>query len=133
MRTASALAAAFPVALVAEAALASTFPEIVIRKGEVAHEWAFSIDEGTLTCVPFGGERHVFFAEILSDEETFVDGTVRLPRSVVVTVNPIALFVTVENRELYAPFDTLETLIRRLAPFYDMGRALCDEPARTKS
>jgi hypothetical protein len=114
-------------ALAAGSAMAQTFPEIVIRKQDTAHEWAFSIDEGTLTCVDYGGQRHVFFAEILTDEEMGEIGDMTLPRSVVVTTNPLAFLATIDNRELYAPFDSLETLIRRLAPFETMGRALCDE------
>lgn len=125
---AAALSLSLPAALVAEAALASFFPETVIRKDEAPHEWAFSLDEGTLTCIEFGGQRTVFFAEILPDDEMFVDGRVVLPRSVIVTTNPLNFLVTVEHRELYASFDTLEILIRRLAPFETMGRALCDQP-----
>lgn len=107
---------------------ASTFPEIVIRKAETEHEWAFSIDEGTLTCIGMNGQRYVFFAEILSDEEMGEFGNMKLPRSVVVTTNPMAFLATIEHRELYSPYDSLETLIRRLAPFETMGRKLCDQP-----
>ncbi|HTV68358.1 MAG TPA: hypothetical protein VMF90_07460 [Rhizobiaceae bacterium] len=127
-----ALAASLPILLAAETAAAgiSLFPEIVIRKSEVAHEWAFSIDEGELACISYAGSRVVFFSEILTDAEMGEIGNMTLPRSVIVSVNPFDFLATVENRELYRPFDTLETLIRRLAPFYDMGRALCDQPPK---
>jgi len=107
----------------------SLFPELVVRKAESKHEWAFSIDEGTLTCIAMNGERYVFFAEILTDEEMGEFGNMKLPRSVVVTTNPLAFLATVENRELYLPYDSLETLIRRLAPFETTGRKLCDDAA----
>lgn len=110
----------------------STFSERVIRKAESKHEWAFSIDEGTLTCIGMNGERYVFFAEILTDEEMGEFGNMKLPRSVVVTTNPMAFFATIEHRELYSPYDSLETLVRRLAPFETMGRRLCDQPAEPK-
>jgi hypothetical protein len=128
-----ALAASLPILLAAEsAATAATraFPEIVIRKTEVASEWAFSIDEGELACVNHAGSRFVFFSEILTAEEMGEIGNMTLPRSVIVSVNPLDLLATVDNRELYLPFDTLETLIKRLAPFYAMGRALCDLPKK---
>lgn len=107
-------------------AAASTFPEKLIRKGEVEHEWPFSIDAGELTCIDMFGPKDVFFAEILPPEEQGTFGNMTLPRLVVVTANPLAFFSTIENRELYAPFDSLETLIRRLAPYERMGWALCD-------
>jgi hypothetical protein len=119
------LALATPL-LLSGGAVAGMFPEMVIRKAETEHEWAFSIDEGTLTCVPLGQDRFVFFAEILTPEEMGEIGDMKLPRSVVVTTNPFALLATVEDRELYAPWDSLETLVRRLAPFAAMGAKLCD-------
>lgn len=109
-----------------------TFPETIIRKAESQHEWAFSIDEGTLTCVKLGEDAFVFFGENLGVEEMGETGGMKLPRSVVVTTNPLAFLATVEDRELYAPYDTLETLIRRLAPFEAMGRKLCAEDAQQK-
>ena len=122
----------FPLAFLAEPEAAlrkvSTFPEIVIRKTETEHEWAFSIAEGELMCVTLGGTRMIFFAEILADDEIGEIGNMKLPRMVVVSVNPLAFLATMEDLELYLPFDSLETLIRRLAPFYDMGRAICVQP-----
>lgn len=107
-----------------------TFPETIIRKAESQHEWAFSIDEGTLTCVKLGEDEFVFFGEILSADDMGEIGNMNLPRSVVVTTNPLAFLTTVEDRELYAPYDTLETLIKRLAPFEAIGRKLCAEEAQ---
>jgi len=119
------LSLATPLLLVSPT-LAGAFPEIVIRKADTQHEWAFSIDEGTLTCVPLGADRFVFFGEILTPEEMGEIGNMKLPRSVAVTTNPIALLATIEDKELYAPWDSLETLVKRLAPFEAMGAKLCD-------
>lgn len=127
MLAASFLAATLPFATVEAAVpVASTFPEIVIRKGETGHEWPFAIDEGELTCIAFGNQKHVFFSEILTAEEMGEFGNMKLPRMVVVTANPMAYLATFDNRELYLPWDSLETLIRRLAPYERMGWALCD-------
>jgi len=105
----------------------STFPEMLIRKADTEHEWAFSVDDGKLICIDHGGQRNVFFSEILTDEELGEFGSMKLPRMVVVTTNPLAFLATVEDRELYRPYDSLETLIRRLAPFETMGRKLCED------
>jgi hypothetical protein len=106
---------------------ASSFPEVVIRKGETQHEWPFSIDEGELKCIALFGQRHIFFAEILTPEEMGEFGHMKLPRSVVVSAQPMALFASFEDRALYAPWDSLETLIARLAPYERMGWELCDK------
>jgi hypothetical protein len=113
--------------LLAASAPAGMFPEIVIRKAETEHEWAFSIEEGTLTCVQVGADRFVFFGEILTSEEMGEIGNMKLPRSVVVTTNPVALLATIEDKELYAPWDSLETLVKRLAPFEATGMKLCED------
>jgi len=105
---------------------ASTFPEIVIRKGQTPHEWPFSVEEGTLICMDYAGQRHVFFSEILTEEGAGGFGAMKLPRMVVVTANPLAYLATFEDRDLYLPWDGLETLVRRLAPYERMGWALCD-------
>ena len=101
--------------------------ETVIRRSEAETEWPFSIDEGELTCIVLNGQRGVFFAEILTPEQTGEIGNMTLPRSVIVTTNPLALFATVEDRELYAPYDSLETLIRRLGPYERIGLGVCPD------
>jgi hypothetical protein len=101
--------------------------DLVIRKGETAHEWPFAVDEGELTCVAMDGQRFVFFAEILTPEQQGGFGNMVLPRRVVVSANPMALLASLEDKALYAPFDGLETLIQRLAPFERMGWELCDK------
>jgi len=121
------VALAMPAAPVDVAAREAMFvsERVHVTKAEWAERWPFSIDEGELVCVEFGGSRSVFFSEILSDEEAGTFGNMKLPRDVAVTTNPLALFATVENRDLYLPFDSLETLITRLAPMEAFGTALC--------
>lgn len=118
MTLATSMLAAMPVA-------ASTFPEIVITRSEAQTEWPFSVDQGELSCVNYGQGAFVFFSEILPDDVDNAPGPMKLPRMVVVSANPMALFASIEDRALYAPFDTLEALIKRLAPYETMGRELC--------
>ena len=119
---------AFAQALPGEALrLASTFPEQQISRATSEHEWPFSVDAGTLTCISLGGRMTVFFAEPWREDVPQELGNMTLPRMVVVSANPLALLASFEDRALYLPFDTLETLVGRLAPFEEMGLALCDE------
>lgn len=108
---------------------ASTFPEMEIDRATSAHEWPFSVDRGTLTCVAIQGQRVVIFAEPWREDVRQEFGNMTPPRSVIVSANPIALFASYEDRALYLPYDGLETLIRRLAPFEAMGVKLCDAEA----
>lgn len=112
---------------VASAGLAAgeTFPSMKIARSGVEHEWAFSVDEGSLTCVDFGGELHVLFTEPKPADASVVLLGLPLPRSVAVSTNPLALMSSLEDRALYRPFDSLEQLILRLAPFEVMGKRLC--------
>lgn len=119
------LASALAFAATLPAMLASVFPEMALRRGETAYEWPFSVDEGKLTCVEYGGRQTVIFTEPWRTDVPQQPGNMTLPRSVIVSVDPFALLASREDRDLYLPFDSLETLIRRLAPFETMGRALC--------
>ena len=99
--------------------------ETIIRRDETEHEWPFALPEGELVCLEMEGTKYVFFQEILSPEAMGTYGDMTLPRSVAVSANPLAYFATWEDRELILPFDSLETLVRRMAPFERMGWALC--------
>lgn len=101
------------------------FPSQEISRAEAVHEWPFSVDRGTLTCVEFGGQRVIIFAEPWRTDVPQVFGNMTPPRSVIVATNPFALLASLEDRALYLPFDSLETLILRLAPYEEQGRALC--------
>ena len=107
-------------------------PEMAIRATDNAHDWPFSVETGTLTCVEMGGQKVVLFSEPWREDVPQEYGNMTLPRSVIVSTNPLALLASIEDRALYRPFDSLETLIVRLAPFEEMGRALCDGDAATE-
>jgi hypothetical protein len=132
MRTQSAtLAVVAPFALASGLTLAQTFPEVEISKAEWATEWPFVVDEGTLTCVELGPNRTVIFSEPWREDVPQEIGNMTLPRSVIVSANPFAILASLEDRSLFLPFDTLETLIRRLAPFETSGLKLCDAATKT--
>lgn len=102
---------------------------IEIAKASTEHEWPFSVDRGELKCVIFGGQRLVLFIEPdTNDPDWFAQGVAYdIPRSVIVSTNPLEIFASLEDVDLFLPFDSdLAVLIRRLAPFAAMGQALCD-------
>ena len=112
--------------LLGSGAAALGFPEMEIGRGDTEHEWPFSVERGTLTCVAVQGQETVLFSEPWRTDVPQEPGNMTPPRSVVVSANPFALMASLEDRALYLPFDSLETLIRRLAPFETMGRSkLC--------
>lgn len=111
--------------LLAGGASALSFPEMEIGRGDTAHEWPFSVERGKLTCVAMQGRETVLFSEPWRTDVPQEFGNMTPPRSVIVSTNPFALMASIEDRALYLPFDGLETLIRRLAPFETLGRRLC--------
>lgn len=115
--------------LLGSGAAALGFPEMEIGRDDTEHEWPFSVERGTLTCVAVQGQETVLFSEPWRIDVPQELGNMSLPRSVVVSANPFALMASLEDRALYLPFDSLETLIRRLAPFETMGRKLCAQEA----
>lgn len=131
MLTGLALPALFGLA----AAYGSVIPEVEIGRDDTAHEWPFAVDRGTLVCIEISKQRTVLFSEPWRDDVPQELGNMTLPRNVVVSTNPFALLASVENRDLYLPFDSLETLIVRLSPFEQMGFRLCeeDEASRRKT
>lgn len=138
MVQAAALAIAVPFAAVDGARVALVSDDdvtisdrVAVSRSQWGERWPFSIDTGEMTCVEYAGSRTVFFSEVMARPDFSSDTPFKLPRSVIVTTNPWALLATVENRELYLPFDSLETLIRRLAPFEAFGTKLCDQPRQS--
>ncbi len=101
----------------------------ISRSGNEA-DWPFSIETGTLACMWSAGKRVVTFLEEVEapdDEHEAPPG-----RYVVVSVNPFDLvFLNIAYRDLYLPADTVETLIKRVAPFAALGERLCDQPQGT--
>lgn len=129
-----ALVVSLTMALSAVAALAESEPwltrEIPLSRAGTEHEWPFSVDEGRLQCFIFSGMRTVFFKEPdRNDPDWFFKGIpYKMPRSVIVSVNPLEIFAGLEDADLFLPFDSdFAVLIRRLAPFAAMGQALCEE------
>ncbi len=113
--------------LLAGGASAQAFPEMEIGRGETGHEWPFSVERGKLICIALTGQVTVLFSEPWREDVPQELGSMTLPRSVIVSANPLALMASLEDSALYLPFDGLETLIRRLAPFESLGRRLCAE------
>jgi hypothetical protein len=104
--------------------------DVWITRAGSAHEWPFSVDEGELKCVIFAGQRIVLFTEPdLNDPDWFIkDIPYQMPRSVIVSTNPLEIFASLEDADLFLPFDSdFAVLIRRLAPFAAMGQALCEQ------
>lgn len=108
-----------------EAAFGGGLPELAIDARGTIGEWPFAVEQGTLTCVEVNGQKVVLFSEPWP-EDAGGFGNMKLPRNVIVSVNPFALLASIEDRALYRPFDSLETLIRRLAPYEAKGRELCE-------
>lgn len=102
-----------------------SLPEMEIDRSTIADEWPFTVDRGTLTCVAVTTPDVVIFAEPWREDVPQEFGNMTLPRSVVVSTNPMAILASFEDRELYLPFDTLETLVVRLAPYERLGLSLC--------
>ena len=51
------------------------------------------------------------------------------PRGVIVSANPLELTIgNIANRALFAPATDVAELIRRVAPYAEVGQRLCDQP-----
>lgn len=94
-------------------------------------EWPFSVERGTLACGWAAGQKIALFIE--AAEEDRFDGRMEHPRRLILSVNPFDLAVqNLGFRDLFAPFDSLEQLIRRVAPYVTTARRLCDQPSGTR-
>lgn len=101
------------------------FPQMEIDRTTIDADWPFAVDRGTLTCVALTTPDIVIFAEPWRDDVPQELGNMTPPRSVIVSANPFAILASFEDRALYLPFDTLETLVLRLAPYERIGLKLC--------
>lgn len=102
-----------------------------ISRAGYESEWPFSVASGVLACVWSGGRRVVSFVEEHASDGD--DPEPRQPRHVIVSANPFELtFLNIANRDLFLPVDTVETLIKRVAPFAALGERLCDQPQGTQ-
>lgn len=103
--------------------------QTISRSGNEA-EWPFSVASGLLACVWSGGRMVVSFIETPDDPDDEHDAPPG--RHVVVSANPFELtFLNISSRDLFLPADTVETLIKRVAPFEALGQRLCDQPQGT--
>jgi hypothetical protein len=127
-----ALAIAAPLMLADERSFFHMPQEEEVRVQRIARtnnerDWPFSVDEGNLTCVWSTGQKLVFFFEkrlkTLDQDDDFE------PRGVIVSVNPVDLTIgNIANRALFAPVADVADLIRRVAPYVQLGQRLCDQP-----
>jgi len=129
---ATALAVSAPLMLAADERGRFHFPRTedafrlqkIERKGE--QEWPFAATSGHLMCVWVLGQKVVYFAETLGGDR-------KEPRVLVVSTNPFDLMVVnAGSSAMFTPYDDLEQLIVRLAPFESLGRRLCDQPRGTE-
>lgn len=132
LRAGAIVAVAAPFLLMPLAAQAALPYEksIEISKDTTAHEWPFSVERGELSCFIFAQTRLVFFREPdVNDPDWFIKNIpYQTPRSVIVSTNPLEIFASLEDADLFLPFDSdFAVLIRRLAPFVAMGQALCEK------
>ncbi len=101
-----------------------------ISRSDNEAEWPFSVASGLLACVWSGGRKVVSFIETPDDSDDEHEATPG--RHVIVSANPFELtFLNISSRDLFLPADTVETLIRRVAPFEALGQRLCDQPQGT--
>ncbi len=94
-----------------------------VARTDNERDWPFVPDEGLLTCVWSGGRKVVMFA---AKPETETD---EKPDLVFVSTNPFdATLLNIGSRHLIAKTDSVEDLIRRFAPFEQLGQRLCNQP-----
>ncbi|WP_187968267.1 hypothetical protein [Aquibium microcysteis] len=96
-------------------------------------EWPFSVERGTLACGWAAGQKVALFLEASAEDEDMTDGAAARQRRLVLSVNPIDLAVqNIGFRDLFSPFDSLEELVVRIAPYVTTARRLCDQPPGTR-
>ena len=98
-----------------------------IGRTDNERDWPFSVDEGNLTCMWSTGQKLVFFFEMrpetLGQDDDFE------PRHVIVSSNPVDLTIgNIGNHGLFAPMADIADLVRRVAPYAEVGQRLCDQP-----
>jgi hypothetical protein len=98
-----------------------------IAKADNETGWPFSVDKGHLSCVWSGGTPVVMFFAAMDESE---DAEAAEPRGVLLSANPLELTIgNIATRDLFAPAANVEERLLAVAPFIDMGRKLCDQPA----
>jgi hypothetical protein len=96
------------------------FQKIHRAAGEV--EWPFLAKGGMLGCTKVLGNRAVYF---IPDETD-------MNRAFNLDMNVFAMsIVNLGMNDILAPYDTVEQLVHRIAPFVTMGQRLCDQDPGT--
>jgi hypothetical protein len=96
-------------------------------------DWPFSVERGLLACGWAAGQKFTLFVEEATEGEEAIDVGTERPRRLVLSVNPFDLAMqNIGYRDLFAPFDSLEQLIHRVAPYVTIARRLCDQPPGTR-
>ncbi len=94
-----------------------------IARTDREQDWPFSVDRGFLLCAWVMGERVVYFSTEPDEDED------ESPRLIVVSSNPFDIMLaSMMGRDLIAPYDDMEQLVARFAPFQRIGQRLCDQP-----
>ena len=105
--------------------------QMISRTGN-EKDWPFTVDDGTLACVWSGGQKIVQFIETVPDDLDEHEAEGYAPDIVFVSSNPFEVTVlNIGSRHLIVQVDTVEDLIKRMAPFEQLGRRLCDQPRGT--
>jgi hypothetical protein len=115
-----ALTAGAATALHGSAAQAFDVETIVIERAAGDQDWPFTAERGELQCIEFRQRRYVFFVPEKPDGDE--DSVM-----VAVSTNPLELFANLGDRQELRQFADFEELIRRMAPIYETGLALCDK------
>ncbi|NGN44329.1 hypothetical protein G6N74_24975 [Mesorhizobium sp. CGMCC 1.15528] len=100
-----------------------------LSRADNEQEWPFTVSSGYLACVWSAGKRMVMFLEEPAKDEA---EPARM-RKVFVSVNPFELTLgNMADRDLIVPMDSVEALVKRMAPFAALGERLCDQPQGSK-
>ncbi len=95
-----------------------------VARTDNEQNWPFVPDEGFLMCVWSGGRKVVMFSAKPDGSETDAE-----PDLVFVSTNPLdATLMNMGSTHLIARTEGVGELIRRFAPFEQLGQRLCTQP-----
>ena len=95
-----------------------------VARTDNEQNWPFVPEEGLLMCVWSGGRKVVMFAAKPEGSETEAR-----PDLVFVSTNPFdATLMNMGSTHLIAKTEGVGELIRRFAPFEQLGQRLCNQP-----
>jgi hypothetical protein len=98
-----------------------------VQRADREDAWPFTVDEGYLTCAWLLGKPTVYFTDNPGE-----GGSIEGMRVVVVSTDPMDLmFSRFIGQGLIGSFESMETLIKLMAPFKNTGNRLCDQPRGT--